>query len=173
MSDLLRRAGGLTGAAYAGGIVFYRREGRLGRVGVDLARVMRDTAYRDNLLLQDGDSIHLPAFNGIVDVQGAVNAPRGVAWVPGQTLDYYVRAAGGATRIGDIGHSYVTQPDGNVEAVTEHRLWRDDLPVPRPGSVVYVTQRDQQDHTDNVARLGVIAQILGGLVALVAITRHP
>jgi polysaccharide export outer membrane protein len=135
--------------------------------------VLRDTLYRDNLLLQDGDSIHLPAFNGIVDVQGAVNAPRGVAWVPGQGLDYYVRSAGGATHIGDVGRSYVTQPDGSVESVTTHRFWSDNIPVPRPGSVVYVTQVDQTDHTDNIARLGVVAQILGALVALAAITRHP
>jgi polysaccharide biosynthesis/export protein len=173
LSDLLQRAGGLTSAAYSGGVIFYRKQSRLGRVGVDLARVLRDTSYRDNLLLQDGDSIEIPSFNGIVEVQGAVNAPRGVAWVPGQSLDYYVRAAGGSTRLGDVGHSYVTQPDGSVESVVTHRLWPDNIPVPKPGSVVYVTSIDQADHTDNIARLGVVAQILGALVALAAITRHP
>ena len=102
-----------------------------------------------------------------------MNSPRGVAWVPGRTLDYYVHAAGGASRIGDVSHAYVTQPDGTVESVISRRFWPDEVPVPRPGSVVYVTERDQQDHTDTVARLGVIAQILGALVALVAITRRP
>lgn len=173
LSDLLKRAGGLTAAAYPDGIVFYRHQDRLGRVGVDLGRVLRDSSYRDNLLLQDGDSIHLPPFNGIVEVQGAVNAPRGVAWVPGENLDYYVRAAGGVAITGDMGRSYVTQPDGTVQSVIGHRLWRDEIPVPRPGSVVYVTQREAQDHVDTVARLGVIAQILGAVVALAAITRHP
>jgi polysaccharide export outer membrane protein len=135
--------------------------------------VLRDSSYRDNLLLQDGDSIHLPTFNGIVEVQGAVNAPRGVAWVPGANLEYYVRAAGGASRIADVGRSYVTQPDGSVESVRTRHLLPDEIPTPRPGAVVFVTERDMTDHTDTVARLAVIAQILGGLVALVAITRHP
>ncbi|MEP6491292.1 MAG: SLBB domain-containing protein [bacterium] len=173
LSDLLQRVGGVTATAYVEGIVFYRRDGKLGRVGVDLARVLKDPNYRDNLLLQDGDSLHLPTFNGVVEVQGAVNAPRGVAWVPGAKLDYYVRAAGGGTRISDVGRSYVTQPDGTVESVKTRMLLPDDVPVPRPGGVVYVTERDQTDHTDPVARLAVIAQILGGLVALVAITRRP
>ena len=45
----------------------------------------------------DPASGHLKA----IDVQGAVNSPRGVAWVPGQTLDYYVRAAGYSSNTGN------------------------------------------------------------------------
>ena len=172
LGDVMLRAGGLTRAAYADGIVFYRHEGRVGRVGVDLARVLRDAGYRDNLVLQDGDSIHLPPFSGIVEVQGAVNAPRGVAYVPGADLAYYVRAAGGPSRTAEPGRAYVTQPDGSVESVVEKRLRPDDIPVPRPGSIVTVTERDVSDRTDNVARLAVVAQILGGLVALAAVLRR-
>lgn len=173
LSDVLRRAGGLTSAAYVDGIVFYRRQGHVGRVGVDLRSVMRDSAARDNLLLVDGDSIHLPQYNGVVEVQGAVNAPRGVAWVPGWKLDDYVRAAGGGTRMSDISHSYVTQPDGSVESVRQRRFLPDFVPEPRPGSVVFVTQRDAAQGPDITARLAVIAQIAGSLVAIVALMRRP
>lgn len=173
LSDVIRRAGGLTRAADPDGIVFYRSQSHLGRVGVNLREVLRDTSFRDNLLMQDGDSIFLPQFSGIVEVQGAVNAPRGVAWVPGADLTYYVRAAGGPTQLADQGRAYVTQPDGTVQSVVPRRFLPDSKPVPRPGSVVYVTQKDQVDHTDPVARLAVIAQIVGGLVALVAIARRP
>jgi len=169
LSDLLTRAGGLTKTAHAGGIVFYRSEGNVGRVGVDLPRVLHAAHGRDDLLLQDGDSVHLPAFDAIVEVQGAVNAPRGVAWRPGKGLDYYVRAAGGAARTGDVAHAYVTQPDGSVESVVARRLRPDVIPTPRAGAVVYVTERDTTQHTDPIARLGVLAQVLGGLVALTAI----
>ena len=174
LSDVLKRAGGLTNTAYPGGIVFYRREGRLGRIGIDLPTALRDASSRDNLLLADGDSIFLPQFSGIVEVQGAVNAPHGVAWVPGKKLDYYVRAAGGLTRTGLLEHSYVTQPDGGVESIHERFLWRDAVPEPRPGSTVYVTERDPSDRgVDAVARLAVIAQIVGSLVAIVAIVHRP
>ena len=172
LSDVMQRAGGLTRTAYPDGIIFYRREGRVGRVGVDIARVLRDAAYRDNLVLQDGDSIHLPPFSGIVEVQGAVNAPRGVAYVPGADLNYYVRAAGGPSRSADPGRAYVTQPDGSVESLVEKFFRPDDVPVPRPGSVVVVTEKDLTDRSDNVARLAVFAQIIGGLVTLAAILRR-
>jgi protein involved in polysaccharide export with SLBB domain len=172
LSDVLRRAGGLTNAANPDGIVFYRKQGRLGRVGVDLKSALRDSTARDNLLLADGDSIHLPQFSGIVEVQGAVNAPRGVAWVPGAKLDYYVHAAGGPLRKADVEHSYVTQPDGSVESVRARRLRPDDVPTPRPGSVVFVTQGTDEKGPDPIARLSIIAQIIGSLVAIVAVTRR-
>jgi protein involved in polysaccharide export with SLBB domain len=172
LTDVIGRAGGLTSSAYREGIVFYRRQNRVGRVGVDFARVMRDTSHRDNLILQDGDSIFLPPYSAIVEVQGAVSAPRGVTWVPGANLDYYVRAAGGATRTGDLAHSYVTQPDGSVESVVERTLWPNTVPVPRAGSVVYVSEKPVEPRVDAIARLSVIAQIVGSLVAIVAITRR-
>ena len=172
LSDVLQRAGGPTQAAYADGIVFYRHQGRVGRVGVDLAQVLKSASYRDNLILQDGDSVNLPPFTGIVEVQGAVNAPRGVAYVPGADLNYYVRAAGGPSRIAEMNRSYVTQPDGSVESVVERALRPDVIPVPRPGSLVVVTEKDLTDKTDTLARFGVIAQLLGSLIALIAIVRR-
>ncbi|MES2178525.1 MAG: SLBB domain-containing protein [Gemmatimonadota bacterium] len=173
LSDLLARAGGLTQSAYPNGVAFYRRTGRVGRVGIDLAQVIRDATFRDNLVLQDGDSIHLPQFTAIVEVQGAVNAPRGVAYVPGADLLYYVRAAGGPSRSAEISRSYVTQPDGTVESLVTRTLRPDDVPVPRAGATVMVTEKDPTEHPDTIARLGVIAQIIGGLVTLVAILYRP
>ena len=65
----------MTTAAYLDGIVL-QRAGKTGRIGLDLRAVLRDSASRDNILLADGDSIHLPQFSGIIEVQGAVNADR-------------------------------------------------------------------------------------------------
>jgi protein involved in polysaccharide export with SLBB domain len=171
LGEILRRAGGPTPSAYADGVAFFRREGNVGRIGVDLARVLRDSSFRDNLVLQDGDSIVLPAYTGVVEVLGAVNFPRGVAWVPGADLNYYMRAAGGPSKTAEPGRAYVTQPDGNVENITDHLLWPNSVPVPRPGAIVTVVEKDPNDKTDTVARLGVTAQVLGGLVALVALLR--
>ncbi|MEP6729988.1 MAG: SLBB domain-containing protein [bacterium] len=172
LSDVLKRAGGLTQSAYADGIVFYRRNDKVGRVGVDLTRVLRDPNYRDNLMLQDGDSIYLPPFSGIIEVHGAVNAPRGVAYVPGADINYYIHAAGGLSKTAEPNRAYVTQPDGSVESIRERTLWPDVIPVPKPGGVVVVTERDANDHSDAIARLGVLAQLVGALVTLVVVARR-
>ena len=59
-----------------------------------------------------------------------------------------------------------------MESVVERAFRPDDVPVPRPGSVVVVTDKDPTDHTDSTARLAVLAQIVGGLVTLAAILRR-
>jgi len=114
VSDLVVRAGGFTAAAYVRGAQFYRAEGRAGRVGIDLERVMREPAYRDNLILLTGDSLYVPEYQPVVQVEGAVNSPVAVAYVPGHDAGYYVDRAGGYARSADKGRTYIVQPNGAV-----------------------------------------------------------
>ena len=114
VSDLVQRAGGFTEGAYVRGAQFYRAEQRAGRVGIDLERVMRDPSYRDNLILFAGDSLHVPQFQPVVIVEGAVNSPVAVAFVPGHDAAYYISRAGGATRRADGKRTYIVQPNGAV-----------------------------------------------------------
>jgi len=112
LSRLLERAGGLTIEAYPDAIQFFRREGAIGRVAIDLRSVLGNPGYRDNLVLAPGDSIHIPRYIPTVRVQGAVNFPSSVTYVPGQGISYYLDAAGGVNYQGDKGKAFVQQPNG-------------------------------------------------------------
>jgi protein involved in polysaccharide export with SLBB domain len=169
LSDVLRRAGGLTDQAYADGVMFFRKKRSVGRIGIDLSRVLKDESFRDNLILTDGDSIYLPQFTLVVDVRGAVNSPVAVAYVPGKDLNYYVSAAGGLTRKAEGDLAYVVQPNGKVESKSIRTFWFDGVPTPRPGSVVIVPERDQSDHRDYTALALAAAQVAASLVAVVAL----
>jgi len=163
LSDLIERAGGLTQDAYASGITFVRKEQSLGRIGVDLAEVLKKPRHRDNLILVDGDSIAIPVYTAVVNVRGAVNSPMAVAYVPGRDLDYYIAAAGGANRKGSAKHAYVTQPNGKVES----RRGRQMDPRPQPGSHVFVPEKDPADRLNYLAIVPAVASALGSLVAIV------
>jgi protein involved in polysaccharide export with SLBB domain len=169
LRDVIERAGGLTNTAYLDGVVFYRKQRATGRIGVDLRSVMRNERHRDNLILQDGDSVFLPTNSGVVHVQGAVNSPVGVAFVPGADLKFYIRAAGGPSARADMKRAYVTQPNGKVESMQVRPILPDGVPEPRPGSVVYVPERDPNAPAPNNTSLPVIAQILASLVTITAI----
>ena len=173
ISDLIARAGGLTEEAYADGIVFNRSQGNIGRVGVELSVALKRPESSDNLILRDGDFITIPPYNSVVTIKGAVNLPSTVAYVPGRSLDYYISAAGGASRTGDEGRAFVLQPSGKLEAVRGRFLMPSTQPVPRPGSVVTVPEKDPTDKKDYTAIAGSIASILTATVAIiVAITRR-
>jgi polysaccharide biosynthesis/export protein len=172
LSDLIKRAGGLTDEAYRDGITFSRRENAIGRVGVELSSAMRRYESPDNLILRDGDNISVPAYNAVVTIRGEVNAPSTVAYVRGKGIDYYIGAAGGATPKADESHAYVTQPSGKLETVRNHLLLPAHMPKPRPGSVVTVPVNDGAAKRDTVALITGLAQIIGSAVAIIiAVTR--
>jgi len=172
LSDLIKRAGGLTDEAYADGIVFTRRDNNIGRVGVELSTALRRYDSSDNLILRDGDNITIPPFNATVTIRGAVNAPSTVAYVRGRGIDYYIDAAGGASPKADEDHAYVTQPSGKLESVRHHFFLPDQMPKPRPGSVVTVPESDGSPKRDWIPLVTGLAQIIGSTVAIIiAVTR--
>jgi polysaccharide biosynthesis/export protein len=172
LSDIIKRAGGLTGAAYAGGVVFIRKRNEIGRIGIDLPTVLRDPTSVDNLQLLDGDSIYIPRYAPVVSVRGAVNSLVGVAYVAGADIDYYIRSAGGETVKGDAGRAYVTQPNGKVQARHRHFLGWTSKPRPQPGSTVTVPDKDPNDRRDWTGIATAATSILGSLVAIAAIVRR-
>lgn len=172
VSEIIQRAGGLTPEAYADGVTFFRNKEGVGRIGIALPDILRNRGSRDNLQLLDGDSIFIPRFNAVVNVKGAVNSPVAVTYVPGKNLEYYVRAAGGITRQGDLRYAYVTQPNGKVEATSGKFIFRDN-PEPRPGSTVFVPNKDPGERRlDYIATLGSIAQVAASFLAIAIALRR-
>jgi polysaccharide biosynthesis/export protein len=198
LRDLIERAGGLTGQAYAGGVQFYRsysagrsptdRTGRIvdtrrssldslprgfnERVGLDLPRVLKDRKFRDNIILAGGDSIHIPEYNPIVMVEGAVSAPGAVPYTAGKSLDWYVNAAGGYTQLSDTRHSYVVQPNGKREGVKRRVVLADDVPKPKSGAVVFVPTRVAQESPSNLTGvIATVAQVLTALVTVILVAK--
>ncbi len=200
LRDLITRAGGLTGEAYAGGIQFYRTyergfqpsddqpprldqpaepsrdtlpRGYNERVGIDLPEVLKKADARDNVILAGGDSIHIPEYNPIILVQGAVNSPGAVPYTPGKSLDWYVDAAGGYTQLSDNRHSYVTQANGKREGVKRRAILADRVPKPEPGAVVFVPPKRVQDQPSNTVNvIATIAQLMAALVTVVVVAKQ-
>ena len=196
LSDLLDRAGGLTDEAQRDAILFVRpgptdtrikgdggaassaqdsllvRRATNGRIGLDLEAVLANHDTRENIVLEDGDQVTIPRYNPVVRVQGAVNAPANVTFVPGRDIFYYIDAAGGGSRSADEKHSYVTQPSGKLESVRTRHFFPDAIPHPQAGAVVTVPERDPTDRIDYAAILTIASQVIASLVAVVAIIRR-
>ena len=168
LSDVILRAGGLTAEAYADGVNFSRRRNRIGRIGVDLPAVLKDATEQDNIILFDGDSIVIPRYDAVVRVDGAVNSPTALPYVKGKDMRYYIRAAGGGRLDADLPRTYVTQPNGRVDAVSRRFLFPDGQPTPRPGAIVTVPKRDRTERQDNLAARTQIATIIGTFATVIA-----
>jgi protein involved in polysaccharide export with SLBB domain len=194
LSDIIQRAGGLTGDAYAEGIGFYRRRDttalatsalskmglygdtlslKLDRIGIDLPAVLKNPAHVDNLPLVDGDSIYIPKYNPIVSVRGAVNSPAAaVAYVSGANIDYYIGAAGGPSIRADAGKAFVFQPNGKVESKHQRPFGFSTQPEPQAGGVVVVPNKDPNAKgRDWVSIAQASISLLGTLATVIALVR--
>ena len=139
--DLIRRAGGLTDEAFVQGFTLVR-DSQI--VAVDIDQALRDASSRHNLLLEDGDSIFVPRYDGTVQVAGAVLFESRVLYSPGKDLDYYVERAGGYLKHADKNRVAVTFPDGEREAVDRFLVYRQ-VPDAKPGSVIYVPFKPESE----------------------------
>lgn len=170
LAGLIERAGGLTTLAYPDGVRFVRPADGVGRINVNLARALKEPDSRYNVTLQGGDTIAVPQYQPSVKVIGAVNAPGSVLWEKGRDLDYYLSAAGGTSYKADSHRASVRYANGQVS--TRHRVllvFHND-PTPGPGSEILVPPKDpSMKGVDPVVLLGVVAQLVAGLVALVAV----
>jgi protein involved in polysaccharide export with SLBB domain len=159
ISEIIRQAGGLTRHAYANGIRFFRAQGGVGRISVDLRDVIENPEHRDNLFLSLGDSIHIPRYVPTVKVEGAVLSPTSVTYIPDRGTDYYVDAAGGYTRNADKGKTFVQQPNGLIQPKDNR---------PEAGAVVVVPAKDPSERGISIPLLlSGIAQALTALTTVI------
>ena len=68
-----------------------------GTVAVRLADALRRPGGTEDVLIKDGDTLVVPETPTTVQVVGAVFSPSGVVFRPGQSIDYYIKYAGGFT----------------------------------------------------------------------------
>ena len=138
----------------------HRTWGWVGRLGVDLAAVRGDPSHRDNVVLEAGDSIHIPAYVPFVRVEGAVNSPTTVAYRPRAGVRHYVDGAGGFTENAHKKGTFVLQPTGKVVKGGN----------PEAGAVVVVPDQDPRvRRTDVWQVLAAIAPAVASLATIAII----
>jgi polysaccharide export outer membrane protein len=78
------------------------------------------------MALEDGDKFFVPAKDDTVQVLGAVYNENSFRFKPGKHVADYLNNAGGATRDGDTGKSFVIRADGTVVSKQQAGFWGSD-----------------------------------------------
>lgn len=91
------------------------------------------------LKMVDGDSVYVPFATGMIKVTGAVASPGLVHYHEGQSVDYYVRAAGGLGFDADKSRMVVFNPatGGRISAASAGQLF--------DGEVLIVPRKENSD----------------------------
>ena len=103
-----------------------------GRMVVKLAPADELEGSEQDLVLADGDRIHVPKKPDFVAVMGQVNNPTAFQFEKGKRASHFIRLAGGTTGFGDRGKTYVVKADGSVKPGMRTRV--------DPGDVIIVPE---------------------------------
>jgi len=171
VAELVARAGGILETGYPEGARLYRTLDNLGRIDLDLPIALEDSSSSDNIILQPGDSLHIPQYSPTVTIRGAVNSPVTAQYQEGEDLGYYIAAAGGYRSDADEGRVSVRYANGQARTRSTFLFWSS-YPEPGPGSEVNVPVEDPNAGINWGAIVAPTISALGTITALIiAVTR--
>ena len=104
LQDILNRSEGFTSKAFEDGIQMYRDSSQV---------VLQDY----NIVVMDGDSLHVPEHPGVVYVKGEVYNPGVIQYRKGKGVGHYIESAGGYNYFADSGRIAVFYANGDVRLV--------------------------------------------------------
>lgn len=194
--DLIDRAGGLTSDAFLGGANLQRDPDKLAsgnieveeiaeftmsqageatdedlvamttRVAINFENIMGNRDSEDNLILQEGDEIHIPIRRQTVTIRGGVLHQTNVRYENGQKLRHYISQAGGFSERAMKGRAFVVYPNGEVDRTRKFLFFRNH-PEIKPGSTIIVPIEPEQERISRQERIAIMSTIVS-MTAVVA-----
>lgn len=170
LQSLINRSGGFQNDAYLDGAQFYRLGGEralfVGQIGVDIAKAMEGDE-RNNIQLQDGDSLYVPTMMISVKVSGEVGYTTNVLWRKGRSTSWYIAQAGGFKHTADQDRVMIRYANGSSVLASEAER------EPDPGSEIIVPFREPPPPVNWVqvaqASAGIFSALATILLAVVTI----
>lgn len=178
LSDIIKRAGGLTKSAFVDGAQVIRRMSekeqemrrmKLGfsnnaedslavandtqkttfTVGVNLRKALDNPGSASDIVLQANDSIYIPQLNNVVKVSGEVLLPNTVAYEEGKSLNYYLSQAGGVNNTGKKSMAYIVYPNGQVSKANKSQVL--------PGCEIVVPKKPEKKNNTQTVSIVIAA----------------
>ena len=166
LSDLIKRAGGLTEAGFAEGARFTRVLTQSEReqakqlleiahsadtvdynkitikdryhIGIDLSKAISKPGSDKDLLLRNGDRIEIPQRSNTVRISGEVLYPNTVPFVEEKSVSYYINQAGGISSRGHRSKGFIIYANGQVSRLYKGRV--------KPGCEIVIPMRPEKPY---------------------------
>jgi protein involved in polysaccharide export with SLBB domain len=110
----------------------------VGRLVIDLDRVIAAAGSHQDVVLKDGDRLLVPARMQEVTVLGEVQSGTSHLWDPALVRNDYIRLSGGPTQKADEDRIYVVRANGSVVSGNGSAWFRNNGGEIRPGDSIVV-----------------------------------
>ena len=194
LSDLIKKAGGLTQYAYVKGARLVRKMNneeyerarnvvsfanrnatdsinikslRLTRefnVGIDLEKAVAEPGSDADIVLRADDKLIIPEYNNTILISGCVMAPNTVSFVNNKAMKYYIEQAGGFSQNAKRKKTYIVYMNGQIK---RGKLTK--AALIEPGCEIIVPQKDRNENgLQNILSVATTSASLATMIASIA-----
>ncbi len=110
----------------------------IGRVTVEADPAVLSVRPKVNMLLEDGDHLHIPKRSLNVRVSGEVMNPASLLFDQAKKPHDYIRQAGGTTYYADKGRAFIVYPDGSAQPLDTSMWDGNRMAMIIPGSTIVI-----------------------------------
>jgi protein involved in polysaccharide export with SLBB domain len=98
--------------------------------------------------MRAGDQLTIPKLPNFVAVEGQVNSPSAVTFIPGKQAKWYLQRTGGVAKFGDSKQIFVVRADGSVVGSSGHSMFSGGVTdtVMQPGDTIVVPEKIISDN---------------------------
>jgi len=90
-------------------------EENTGRIIIDLKDLPSFTSSKDDIVVENGDTLHVPAKSDSILIVGGVLYPTSVLYTDNKSPDFYIKSAGGLTEFATTKITYVFKANGTID----------------------------------------------------------
>ncbi|GMV78087.1 MAG: capsule polysaccharide transporter [Chitinophagaceae bacterium] len=137
-------------------------------IAIDLKSILDKPGNKEDILLEEGDRIQIPAIDNMVSVYGEVFYPITIRYKKSKGLRDYLTDAGGVAKSGMKGKIFVVYPNGKAAKTKKVLGIFRQYPIVTAGSKIFVPKEPEKKATD-YAKAGIIVTGLSALITAVAL----
>ena len=134
-------------------------------VAIDLEAAMNKPGGDEDITLREGDKIIVPQYSSTVKVSGDVMYPTSMNYKKGESLNYYIKRAGGYGDNARKSRVYAIYMNGSVELLDHHSG-----KAVQPGCQIVVPSKKQKTKmtTAEMMSIGTSASSMAAVIATIA-----
>lgn len=140
----------------------------LSKVGINLKDAIENPNSTSNILLQEGDIVHIPKKLETVQVRGEVLYPINIRFNVGNKYKNYINSAGGYTDLANKKRAYIVYANGDVDR-TKKFLFFKSYPKVKPGAILIIPPKQEKKQLSTAERITLYSTIVS-LAAIVTNT---
>lgn len=134
-------------------------------VAINLEEALADPDGAENITLRENDRLVIPQFSSTVKISGEVMYPISINYKEGESLNYYIKKAGGYASNARKNRVYAIYMNGSVELVNKHSN-----KAIQPGCEIVIPSKDAKEKmsTAEMMSMGTTAASISTMMVSIA-----